>query len=81
VAIYVSATDANRQFSDLLGQASQGETVIITRRGEPVAQLTKIESKAVDEARELAWTRLFAFMEEGVKMGDYVFDRDSLYDR
>jgi prevent-host-death family protein len=81
MAILVSATDANRQFSELLAQAADGETVIITRRGAPIAQLTKIAPKALDEAREQAWARLFARMEEGVEMGDYVFDRDSLYDR
>ena len=40
---YVSAADANRQFSEILGQAADGETVIITRRGEPVAQLTPFD--------------------------------------
>lgn len=81
MTIFVSATDANRHFSDLLGRASEGETVVITRRGEPIAQLTKFAPKPLDEARERAWDRLLASMEQGVAIGDYVFDRDSLYDR
>jgi prevent-host-death family protein len=80
MAIFVSATDANRQFSELLGHAAEGETVIITRRGEAVAQLTKVAPRAFDEARERAWDRLLASVEEGLSLGGGKFDRDSLYD-
>lgn len=80
MTIFVSATDANRQFSDLLGRASEGETVVITRRGEPIAQLTKFAPKPLDEARERAWDRLLASIDEGLPLGGGKFDRDSLYD-
>ena len=36
----ISARDANQRFSELLAQAAGGETVVITRRGKPVAQLS-----------------------------------------
>lgn len=77
----VSAADANRQFSEILGQAVQGETVIITRRGAPVAQLTPLGRPPADEARDQAWDRLLATLENGLPLGGHRFDRDSLYDR
>ena len=77
----VSAADANRQFSTILGHAVEGETVIITRRGAPVAQLTPYGRPPADEARAAAWNRLLTTLEEGVHLGGAAFDRDSLYDR
>lgn len=77
----VSAADANRQFSEILGRAVEGETVIITRRGTPVAQLVAYGRPATDEARAPAWNRLLATLEEGLPLGGDRFDRDSLYDR
>lgn len=80
MTIIVSATDANRQFAELLSHAADGETVIITRRGQAVAQLTKVAPKAFDEARERAWDRLLASIDVGLPLGGGKFDRDSLYD-
>lgn len=77
----VSAADANRQFSEILGHAVEGETVIITRRGTPVAQLVPYGRPPADEARAPAWDRLLATLEEGVPLGGDRFDRDALYDR
>jgi prevent-host-death family protein len=77
----VSAADANRQFSTILGHAAEGETVIITRRGAPVAQLVPYGRPPADEARAAAWNRLLTTLEEGVHLGGGAFDRDSLYDR
>ena len=78
---FVSAADANRQFSEILGQAAAGETVIITRRGEPVAQLAPFDRRSADDARAGAWARLLSTLEEGLPLGGEPFDRDSLYDR
>jgi prevent-host-death family protein len=39
----VSAAEANRDFSRLLRRAGAGETVIITSRGRPVAQIGPVE--------------------------------------
>lgn len=39
-ALQVNVAEAKRQFSDLLGRvAYRGETVVITRRGKPMAKL------------------------------------------
>lgn len=77
----VSAADANRQFSEILGQAVQGEAVIITRRGVPVAQLTPLSRRPTDETRNQAWDRLLTRLEAGLPLGGHRFDRDSGYDR
>ncbi|ASG23322.1 type II toxin-antitoxin system Phd/YefM family antitoxin [Nitrospirillum viridazoti] len=72
----VSARDANQQFSDILGEAADGETVIITRRGTPVAKLVPYTAPA-DEG---AWDRLLAMLEEGLPLGGGTFSRDELYE-
>jgi prevent-host-death family protein len=78
---FVSAADANRQFSQILGQAVEGETVIITRRGKPVAKLVPIGYEPGDDGRTQARQRLLEMLEKGVSLGGGTFDRDSLYDR
>ena len=78
---YVSAADANRQFSEILGQAADGQTVIITRRGEPVAQLAPFDHRILNEVQTAAWSRLLSTLEEGLSLGGGDFDRDSLYER
>jgi prevent-host-death family protein len=78
---YVSAADANRQFSEILGQAAGGETVVITRRGEPVAQLTPFDGRTELGVRAAAWSRLLSTLDEGLPLGGGDFDRDALYDR
>ena len=76
----VSAADANRQFSEILGQAADGNVVTITRRGTPVAQLIPYHRPvdAGDEAR--AWSRLLAMLKRGAGSGIDRFDRDALYE-
>jgi prevent-host-death family protein len=46
----VTAFEAKTHLSALLGEASRGETILITRHGEPVAQLGPPQ-RASDEAR------------------------------
>jgi len=77
----VSAREANQRFSDILGRAAQGEAVVITRRGEPVAQLTRYNAATVSADREAAWDRLTKQLEAGLPLGVGTFDRDELYER
>ncbi|MEE3623091.1 type II toxin-antitoxin system Phd/YefM family antitoxin [Nitrospirillum sp. BR 11752] len=72
----VSARDANQQFSDILGEAANGGTVIITRRGAPVAKLVPYTAPVDDGA----WDKLMAMLEEGLPLGGGAFSRDDLYD-
>lgn len=77
----VSAADANRQFSEILGHAAEGETIVITRRGEPVAQLLPFGRPSVDEGRGRALDRLLTMLEEGLPLGGGTFERETLYER
>lgn len=77
----VSAREANQRFSEILGRAAQGESVVITRRGEPVAQLSKYGLGAEVGAGSAAWDRLVSALETGVSLGGGAFVRDDLYER
>jgi prevent-host-death family protein len=50
--IEIGAFDARDQFSRLLDQVQQGEEVIITRRGKPVAKLVPDGSVSAEEIAE-----------------------------
>ena len=81
MAYTVSARDANQQFSDILGRAAQGESVVITRRGQPVAELIKYGAGASAEGNGAAWDRLVSTLEIGLNLGGGAFDRDDLHER
>jgi len=47
----VSVADAKRGFSDLLGRVAYGrETILITRRGKPVAKLVPVDDGSAGRA-------------------------------
>jgi prevent-host-death family protein len=77
----ISARDANQHFSDILGRAARGEEIVITRRGEPVAQLMPYKASTLTRGQNGAWDRLVAMLEQGLPLGGETFDRDALYDR
>jgi len=54
-ALTVSVAEARARFSELLDAAEAGETVVITRRGEPVAELTAPSRPQRTGARDLRW--------------------------
>jgi len=50
----INVANAKREFSDLLGRVAYGgETILITRRGRPMAKLVPVEEKET-EAPDLA---------------------------
>jgi prevent-host-death family protein len=75
----VSAADANRRFSELLRTVKQGDSVMVTSHGKPVAKITPVVEH--DRATEGARSALFARLrtERAVKAGRWT--RDELYDR
>ena len=78
----VSAREANQGFSKLLQAVVEGEEVVITRRGKPVARLAPIEGAARNAEREAEIDRLIAHLREGVDLGEPVtWTRDELYER
>jgi prevent-host-death family protein len=46
----VSLTEAKAHLSELVARVDAGETIVITRRGRPVAQLAKVARKPIDIA-------------------------------
>ena len=78
----VSAREANQSFSKLLQAVVEGEEVVITRRGKPVARLAPIEAAADDAERQAEIDRMIAHFREGVDLGEPVtWTRDELYER
>lgn len=77
---YVSATEANRQFSKLLGEVKAGNGVVITSRGKPVAKM--VPADAETEARRRAHAQLIERVHRQPISGEERdWTRDELYDR
>ena len=76
----LAATDANRHFSMVLKQVSQGEEFLVVSRGKPVATIAPVKkgdgSRRV--ARELLLQRLGSQQPETVAV---TWSRDELYER
>jgi prevent-host-death family protein len=64
----VSAREANQSFSKLLQAVVEGEEVVITRRGKPVARLAPIAPAVADAERQAEITRIIAHLREGVDL-------------
>ena len=62
----ITARQANQRFSSLLAAAERGETVIISKRGKPVATLTPYSTEAEERTRALALSRALRLMRKGL---------------
>ena len=60
----VNAAEANRQFSTLLRAVAQGQTVLVTSRGKPVATLSPANLDATLAASENAKQQLLAHLHQ-----------------
>jgi prevent-host-death family protein len=75
----VSAADANREFSKLLRRVKEGDSVVITSHGSPVARIVPIE--AGDRVRNAARAALLARLRDqpvDAPIGGWT--RDELYE-
>jgi prevent-host-death family protein len=74
----VSAAEANRRFSELLGIVKKGRSVIVTSHGKPVAKITPVvdDERTAEGARSALFARLRT--ERAVNVGRW--KRDELYD-
>ena len=78
----VSLKEANQQFSKLIAEVEKGESVVITRRGQPIARLSpQPKSKLDDPKWRAAYERMMDRLETGDHLGGLRIDRDELYDR
>jgi len=74
----VSAREANQHFSRLLSEVAAGEEVVITRRGRPVATLSRYRRPMTSE-RGAAIERLMARLNKGVRLGGVKVNREEIY--
>jgi len=74
----VTAVDANRKFSELLRDVRNGDSVIVTVHGKPVAKIIPIDEKTAvaDEARQ----SLVARLGRQRAVNAPAWTRESLYD-
>lgn len=78
----ISAAEANRQFSTLLRQVSQGETVTVLSHGRPVATISPAaDARELDHDRAQARARLLARLNGEPAAHNRNWTRDELYDR
>ncbi len=79
----VSARDANHGFSELLSHVEQGEEVLITKRGRPVAVLSPYRPPLMTAERQVAVDHAIRVMERGLSWGNALqhFTRDDMHDR
>lgn len=77
----VSAREANQRFSKLLTEVANGQEVVITRHGKPVARLVPVPDTAAARKREAAIKRMVEMMERGFPLGGRRFTRDEIYER
>ena len=62
----ISVTDAKGQLTELVRRSEQGENVVLTRHGQPVARIVRIQPVAEREARSAL---LHSFLGSGKRKG------------
>lgn len=77
----VSAREANHSFSALLGEAAEGEEIVITRHGKPVAVLGPWKPPAVTPEKQAAIEEICRLMREAPAIGSRRFTRDEMHER
>jgi len=75
----VRAVDANRQFSSVLKQVSQGEEFLVVSRGKPVATISPV--RPADNSHLAARAALLERLRCQEPSGDRGWTRDELYER
>lgn len=78
----ITASEANRNFSKLLGEVERGETVTITSHGTPVARMVPANDEAAEETKRMdaARDRLLARLRSQPARNLGSWTRDELYD-
>jgi prevent-host-death family protein len=78
----VSLREANQNFASCVAEVEAGESLILVRRGKPVARIVPFdEEEPRDPRHEAAVKKLAAFLKAGVDLGGIKVNREELYDR
>jgi len=77
----VSAAEANREFSKLMKLAEGGERVVVTSRGQPKVQITRVDQvDPAAERRREAFDRLTEWLNKRPAQNFPKLTRDDFYD-
>ncbi len=74
----VSAAEANRQFSKILREVREGETVVVTSHGKPVVKIVPAGRDIAE--REEAMARLLAHLDAQPVLNLPRISRDEMHD-
>jgi prevent-host-death family protein len=77
----VSAREANQQFARILGEAANGEEIVITRRGKPVAVLAPYRRPPLTSEQKAAIEEVVQMMRRGLVHDGRRFTRDEMHER
>lgn len=79
---HVSLRDANQHLSRYVEAVERGEEIIITRRGKPVAKITRIvTAQRLTAAQKAIRERMLTRMRKGYHLGGRVPSRELLHER
>lgn len=79
----VTATQANREFSRILGEVAEGHTYVVTSRGRRVARIEPApdrESEAERRRKDQAWAALLARLRSQPAMNLSEWKREDGYE-
>ena len=74
----VTATEANRRFSAVLREVSQGQEMTIVSRGKPVATIGPVKTDSID--RRVGKKNLISRLKKSGTSGCRNWTRNELYD-
>lgn len=77
----VSAREANQQFARILGEAADGEEIVITRHGKPVAVIGPYRASTMTPEKKAAIQRVVEMMRRGLVHDGRRFSRDEMHER
>lgn len=82
MGLHVGLREMNQQFTEYVQKVEQGEEIVITRRGKPIARLVPIDSsETLTSNQKAALARTKARMKKGFDYEEGKFKREDLYDR
>lgn len=78
----ISLREANQRFSSCIADVESGESLVLLRRGKPVARIVPYSKKDDrDLEHEAAVRELASFLKKGIDLGGIRVNREELYDR
>jgi prevent-host-death family protein len=77
----VTAREANQGFSELLSKVEEGEEVVITKRGRPVAVMSPYRRPEITPERRRAIEKVIELTKKGLPFGGRRFTRDEMHER